>query len=340
MRLNGITTTGTVGSTGFGGIRISGRNTGGDGYAGHICELAIFSGAHTTAQRQQIEGYLAWKWGIPFRLPGGSTNTAALYKTLTSEFDPRSVGGCGAWFDAADPATFQFSSGSNVSRWLDKSGLQNHALTIAGNPTLTASTLNGRAVVTFSGTQNMQSPYAPTATTTPQTIVAVLRPSVITGGRMAVTLGTSTSYTDPPPRASLMLDSSSGTGWFLGGGFAGLNGASVGTTSTTRTDIVVCTWYGGSNGNTSLNGTQGADSTATTTTLRPKASSGCLLIGANIDAGTNTTHFPFSGYIAEVLVYGTALAVADRQRIEGWLAWKWGLRSQLPALHPYSNVSF
>ena len=48
----------------------------------------------------------------------------------------------------------------------------------------------------------------------------------------------------------------------------------------------------------------------------------------------------YFGYIAEVLAFSKALTVADRQRIEGYLAWKWGLQSQLPALHPYSNVKF
>ena len=138
-----------------------------------------------------------------------------------------------------------------------------------------------------------------------------------------------------------MFNSNWTTGWFLGADWGGYNGAGTGTAvSTTRTDIVVATWYSGSNGNTSANGTQGPDSTATTPALAVKSATGCLLIGANVDLGVNPTHLAFSGYIAEVLVYGKALTVADRQRIEGYLASKWGLQSQLPALHPYSNVKF
>jgi hypothetical protein len=336
MILNSTTTTGNPGSQGLNGIIISK----GDGYRGHICELLFFSGAHTTTQRQQMMGYLAWKWGIPFRLPGGSSNTAVLTRSLVSEFDPRSIGACGAWFDAADISTFQFSSGSNVSRWLDKSGLQNHAVTIAGTPTFTGNTLAGRPVLTFTGTQNMRSTYAPTTSTTPQTIIAVLRPSALSSNMTPVVLGPSGSYSNPPPRTGITVTNYSSYAWFLGATWGGYEGAYAAVASTSRTDVVVCTWYGGTNGNTSVNGTQSADSSATTPALAVKSTTGCLLIGATIDLGTNLTWTAFSGYIAEVLVYGKALTIAERHRIEGYLTSKWGLQSQLPASHPYSSVRF
>jgi hypothetical protein len=344
MRLNGITTTGTVGSTGFGGIRISGRNTGGDGYAGHICELVICSGAHTTAQRQQMEGYLSWKWGIPFRLPGGSTNTAALYKSLTTEFDPRSVGGCESWFDALDSKTIQFASGSNMSRWLDKSGLQNHMATNSSNqgnwPVYTQSTLNGRPVVTFSNAA-MIGGYASPTSTTPHTIFVVARPSAITalhdlfqvssfpdGGTTGVGVNLAASY--------------SSNKWFAGSLYGGNDGDVTSNTvaSTSRTDIVVATVWPGSNINTTVNGTTGLDSTQVTSALNTKANGARTNMGAHWYPPENYYREFYFGYIAEVLVFSKALTVADRQRIEGWLAWKWGLWSQLPALHPYSNVRF
>ena len=38
---------------------------------GHLCEMMVFNGVVTTTQRQQIEGYLAWKWGLQANLPAG-----------------------------------------------------------------------------------------------------------------------------------------------------------------------------------------------------------------------------------------------------------------------------
>jgi hypothetical protein len=36
---------------------------------GYISEIVVYSGAHTTEQRQQVEGYLAWKWAAQTYLP-------------------------------------------------------------------------------------------------------------------------------------------------------------------------------------------------------------------------------------------------------------------------------
>jgi hypothetical protein len=41
--------------------------------------------------------------------------------------------------------------------------------------------------------------------------------------------------------------------------------------------------------------------------------------------------------VAEVIVYSTTPSDQQRQQIEGYLAWKWGLVANLPAGHPYKN---
>jgi hypothetical protein len=46
-----------------------------------------------------------------------------------------------------------------------------------------------------------------------------------------------------------------------------------------------------------------------------------------------------NGDIAEVLVYDAAIGTADRQLIEGILAWKYGLQASLPDDHPYQDVN-
>ena len=43
----------------------------------------------------------------------------------------------------------------------------------------------------------------------------------------------------------------------------------------------------------------------------------------------------FKGYIGELITYPSVLSTTDRQKIEGYLAWKWGLQASLPAGHPY-----
>ncbi len=46
----------------------------------------------------------------------------------------------------------------------------------------------------------------------------------------------------------------------------------------------------------------------------------------------------FDGRMMEVLIYDSALSTTNRQNVEGYLAWKWGLVSKLPAGHPYKSA--
>ena len=39
--------------------------------------------------------------------------------------------------------------------------------------------------------------------------------------------------------------------------------------------------------------------------------------------------------MGELIYYNTTLSTAQRQNVEGYLAWKWGLTSSLPSTHPY-----
>jgi hypothetical protein len=46
----------------------------------------------------------------------------------------------------------------------------------------------------------------------------------------------------------------------------------------------------------------------------------------------------WNGFIGEVIAFNGALSTRQRQQVEGYLAYKWGLRSVLPANHPYKNI--
>ena len=48
-------------------------------------------------------------------------------------------------------------------------------------------------------------------------------------------------------------------------------------------------------------------------------------------------NWPFNGDISEIIIYSATLSTSDRQKIEGYLAHKWGLTDKLPANHPYKN---
>lgn len=58
-------------------------------------------------------------------------------------------------------------------------------------------------------------------------------------------------------------------------------------------------------------------------------------LGKHGDGGTGQSGL--GGYIAEVVMWDSVISDDDRQKLEGYLAWKWDLVSQLPANHPYKN---
>ena len=54
--------------------------------------------------------------------------------------------------------------------------------------------------------------------------------------------------------------------------------------------------------------------------------------------GSNGTQPAINIDIAEVIFYNTALSDSDREKIEGYLAWKYSLTSNLPSNHPYKTL--
>ncbi|MFN8020479.1 MAG: prepilin-type N-terminal cleavage/methylation domain-containing protein [Acidimicrobiales bacterium] len=46
----------------------------------------------------------------------------------------------------------------------------------------------------------------------------------------------------------------------------------------------------------------------------------------------------YRGLVGEIVIVTKALSTSDRQKLEGYLAWKWGTASTLPASHPYRST--
>jgi hypothetical protein len=58
-----------------------------------------------------------------------------------------------------------------------------------------------------------------------------------------------------------------------------------------------------------------------------------IRLGVNPGANTNF----FNGSMCELMIFNTVLSTTDRQKIEGYLAWKWGVT--LPGGHPYASAA-
>jgi len=256
------------------------------------------------------------------------TNTNALtrrYGASGPTFVPTSITGNVLWLDAADRTSFTFSSGNNISQWKDKSGLNNHA-TSYNTPVLTASAINTYQAVATPSTQYFLGSTSITGTTFTAFSVAQTtraQPNIATDQRLvSLADATNADYADIRFAIGLFNQGSSATiSTYRGGPIAG-------STIAQNTPFQAVSKYDGTNGFIWKDGVSGGSS----------ASSGTFAITKySIGNQANPTGEYWNGAIGEVLIYNVSLTDTQRQKIEGYLAWKWGLQGSLPAGHPYKS---
>lgn len=292
-----------------------GRHSASQSLNGHIYEIVVYQGANPSATqaRQQVEGYLAWKWGIQGLLP----SSHPFYSTAAT-LDPLNVTSIGSkcmlWLDASDRATTL--SGYCISQWNDKSNNNRHA---TGSANTQPAYVNGRGVLfnkaTFSNYLSMNVPYSANHSifmvagcTTSQSMYWFGRASAGGSGPALVQnySGQSLEYFDLTDRATL---SSAPAGTFLANYTRQVGGQIVG-------------YYMGSQ---AFSIAQSVNSNTTTawSTL------------GNSYLGTNQDYA--HGLLREFIIVNSVVSSTDRQTIEGYLAWRWGLQSSLPTGHLYKN---
>jgi hypothetical protein len=238
--------------------------------------------------------------GLALWLDASSADT--LYTTdagpVTAVTQPTDIAGCVGWWDASDAASIT-QSGGLVSQWNDKSTAGNHATASStARPTTGTRSLNGKNVLDFDGTANAMATSLADAAT--QTVLFVAVSDVASGGRVW-SYGTTNRG----------VFSDSGTWAFWRQQTSGP--ISFGATASATSPSVACALFTSNSSLTTFgNGAQG-------TTNDPVDSS-----GATFNIGKESTSF-HNGYIAEIVIYNTALTTADRARVEAYLATKWGI---------------
>ena len=91
-----------------------------------------------------------------------------------------------------------------------------------------------------------------------------------------------------------------------------------------------------------LNGTSSATTGVLSTMSSPflvsiSANSAVSVVGYRIGVDrTFTSGRDWNGVIAEVISFSNKLPDSDRQKIEGYLAHKWGIEGNLDSTHPYA----
>jgi len=235
-------------------------------------------------------------------------------------------------FDAQAAYTFTLN-GANVARWKDNSGGSTRSVeqtSPAQQPILSTSAINGRPAVVFDGTDDVLIGNAVSyGITGARSVFMVVRTTgAVTSGSCSSDDGQYLLDRNPSannqPRTSIKAVSGR---WVVqtrtdGGSVTGCAPASGGVfinpNSTTILGVIQTTssislwWNGTSAGSASFSGIN---------TMQP------IVIGRN---GAQATGPYLPGAVGEVLVFPTALSTADRQIVERYLGWKWGVAVLVP----------
>ena len=240
---------------------------------------------------------------------GGSGTVIVAYLLpgqIATVTTPSVASGLIFWLDGADPAGTGVlpANGASVATWVDKSGNSKNA-----TATSTAATysLASKALV-FTGTQFYTTPF----TTVPTTISVFMVVNINTTGYVDILSGVlqvninNLNQIVTIPGGSHVLD-----------GAAMPANTNVLYNFTFDSTASAYIYYNGA-----LSGSRNGATSYT--------GNGTINVG-----GSDGVHEMYNGNINEVLIYNSVLSAVQRQKIEGYLAWKWGLQASLSGSNPY-----
>ena len=238
------------------------------------------------------------------------------------------------WLDAADEATLILIS-NLLAEWRDKSGHERHPdnVTAARRPAVSADGFNsGHRAVNFAGTEKFLE---------------------LDGGFITDAFSVFLAHSGGAQNERVIDQRGTGSlgavkGWQI-------------KNYHTSSDVVTADDGGGNyRGNREEGGTSAARITSTVfpeggeinfyrngTLYVDRANGGSvptdvnntglkIRIGGNAAGGTTQD---FTGLLAEVILCDYPVNAEERQKIEGYLAHKWGLAASLPAEHPYKSAA-
>jgi hypothetical protein len=299
---------------------------------GYIFESLVYNRVLSLTEYQQVEGYLAQKWGFTSSLPAGHPGLGPTLYRWKQEiirlpyynfFSPRSISSLVLWLDGRDPAGTGTapSIGATVSTWIDKSISAKNA-TAGGTPTYVSGggiNFNGSSWFSnLSFAQNLSQ----------RSIFIIMQETTRAGARGVFPLiPDPSSGLDYTTTNGLTIETSNGLRFY---GNSGAYQSDIGNTS-----LLVKAIY---NDNMNVRaGTGFLNGNAATTVTATYTAGTCSGYGVgsrwNGASGISASG-ALNGVIFEIMYFNSPLGLSDRRNIEGYLAQKWGLTISLPVGHP------
>lgn len=242
------------------------------------------------------------------------------------------------WLDASDASTlYNATSGGSlvaangtIARWQDKSGNARHVTqaTSGSRPLRKTSIVNSLDIARFDGTDDLlETAFASFGTA--YCVMSVVMSTNPTASGGIIVCRSKTAGLPLNPQSA--FNGSGNMGWAVRNDagtlsqnvISGLSASVYYLAGGTRSGNNVTTYLDGTAGTTGTNNVSGVTTTTVTS------------VGA-LYSGTGTPNTFLNGDIGEIIVCSD---IAEREKIEGYLAHKWGQSSRLPSGHPYKNAA-
>jgi len=256
-------------------------------------------------------------------------NPRLLRPTASGKFDPRRIANLAAWYDASDlSALFQNSNGTTAATaeddpvgYLQDKGPNGHHMTQSTNnnrPLLKLAAQNAKAALLFDGVNDFLINTARFLNGSPASIAFVAQ-----------------RQTDNPTNTVNQNSTVVSTGRGGGAGETTFEVLLRTTFQSPNNDLRVSGSVTRRNGNAAL-GTGSAPTDfligtgAFSSNVNAQTANDGVLLGAFRDAfgtigSTGNNNFRLNGRIGEVILYNRELSLAERQALERYLSFKWGI---------------
>jgi len=284
---------------------------------GRIYEILVYNVAHTQDQRFFVEAYLLNKWRA---FAFGPTSTAT---------QP-----C-LWLDSSNTDNLTLS-GTDVTAWNDslEGGVNYASMFPSSHPQYSYDPVTKKYGVLFGSKGVTNGLGNPTRSPFTSTINEV---SIFFVARFNNVFTTNTMYSSQSGASPMRFTAKNGNPAF-GITTTATPANGVANTFTFSSSVLTSPFVfssvsiTASNTNTIwVNGTQ-----AYTVSEAISISSGTLIyLGYGVNSPLLSVSQGYNGYMFEYLIYPYGVSSTERQKIEGYLAWKWGIQTSLPQAHPY-----
>ena len=228
-----------------------------------------------------------------------------LLRPLATGFNPRSIAGLAAWYDATVASSVTLTSGF-VSQWSDLSGAGRHLTQSVEADRPGTSTIGGKTAIDFDGSNDY---LAVSTDIAPGSLFCVVEFDVVNA--LQLPLSNINAAGAALQMALINTAQFRITSW---DGTTATGRSSAGSVASAGLALVMTMLYQGDSRHSGTN-MAGSDTSVRSTQQG-------IIVGAR---RTTNTGSALNGKMGEVLVYNRALSAAEYARVEGYLARKWGV---------------